>query len=117
VFCDADTSGDVRLVRQLGGSACRQGETWGVSSRGIWVDRGCRAEFEVASRGGGVRGSSTLVCTSASGGRVRCDANTSGGVRLIRQLGGRCLEGQTWGWDNRGIWVDRGCSAEFQVQR
>src|SRR4051794_26513099 len=37
-------------------------------------------------------------------------------VRLVRQLSdARCVEGRTWGWDNRGIWVDRGCRAEFLI--
>lgn len=47
-YCDADTRGGVRLVRQRSGSACRLDETWGYNRRGIWVDRGCRADFEVA---------------------------------------------------------------------
>jgi hypothetical protein len=34
-------------VRQFGRAACRQNETWGYDSRGIWVDRGCGADFEV----------------------------------------------------------------------
>jgi hypothetical protein len=46
-FCEADTSRGVRLIRELGNRACRQGETWGYDRRGIWVDGGCRAEFEV----------------------------------------------------------------------
>jgi len=25
--------------------------------------------------------------------------------------------GKSWGYDNRGIWVDRGCRAEFNVGR
>ncbi|MBZ5608981.1 MAG: DUF3011 domain-containing protein [Acidobacteriia bacterium] len=51
VYCDADTRDrDVRMVRQISGSPCRQGETWGWDQRGIWVDRGCRAEFAVKRR-------------------------------------------------------------------
>jgi hypothetical protein len=42
------TGGDVRLVRQLSETACRRGETWGFDRRGIWVDKGCAAEFAVA---------------------------------------------------------------------
>ena len=48
-YCDADTRGGVRLVRRLGRAGCQQGSSWGYDRRGIWVDRGCRAEFEVAS--------------------------------------------------------------------
>lgn len=49
-YCAADTRDGVRMVRQISGSACRQGETWGFDRRGIWVDRGCRAEFEIIRR-------------------------------------------------------------------
>lgn len=122
VTCDADTGGGVRLVRQLSGARCREGSTWGYDSRAIWVDRGCRAEFEVSgadSHGGYVRESSrTVTCASQNGRRVNCSANTQGGVRMVRQLSGSpCREGSTWGYDSRGIWVDRGCRAEFDVSR
>jgi len=127
VYCQADTSGSVQMVRQVSGSPCRQGETWGYDRRGIWVDRGCRAEFETAPAGmyrGGDRGQDsdrgdarTVICSSDSGRRVRCDADTRRGVRLVRQIGGTCREGQTWGFDERGIWVDRGCQAEFVLGR
>ena len=46
-YCEADTRGGVRLVKQNSGSACEEGRTWGSDRRGIWVDRGCRADFEV----------------------------------------------------------------------
>jgi hypothetical protein len=48
--CDADTRGGVRMVRQRSDSECRQGYSWGYDRRGIWVDHGCRADFEVRSR-------------------------------------------------------------------
>jgi len=50
-FCEADTRGRVRLIRQLSDSPCQEGSTWGYDDRGIWVDRGCRAEFEVSGEG------------------------------------------------------------------
>lgn len=49
-WCSADTRGGVRLVRQRSGSPCIEGRTWGYTRNGIWVDRGCRAEFETADR-------------------------------------------------------------------
>ncbi len=36
-----------RVVRQLGRTACTEGTTWGRQDGILWVDRGCRAEFEV----------------------------------------------------------------------
>ncbi len=33
--------GRPRLIRQLSGSPCVEGETWGQSRSGVWVTRGC----------------------------------------------------------------------------
>src|SRR5690242_14425598 len=57
---------------------------------------------------------STITCSSMDGQRVFCQADTRGGVRLERQLGdSQCEEGSTWGYTDQGVWVDRGCQAEF----
>ena len=121
--CGADTRGGVRMTRQISGSACIQGQTWGYDNNGIWVDRGCRAEFAVGRGGGGGwgggnnwggGGNQAITCSSDDGRRKFCGANTRGGVSLSRQISGSaCIQGQTWGYDNSGIWVDRGCRAEF----
>ena len=48
---------DVRIYRQLSGTPCRFDESWGINPRrgSIWVSEGCRAIFEVDSRGRGGR--------------------------------------------------------------
>jgi hypothetical protein len=123
VFCEADTRNGVQMVRQLSGSPCRLNETWGFDQRGVWVDRGCRAEFAVSPGGagagagsGGVAGQ-RITCSSNDGGRVFCEADTRGRrVELVRQISGSpCREGETWGFNRRGVWVDRGCRAEFLI--
>ncbi|WP_107669609.1 DUF3011 domain-containing protein [Cyanothece sp. BG0011] len=59
----------------------------------------------------------TISCESFKYRYQFCRANTRGGVRLTRQLSNtRCVEGDTWGYDRDGIWVDRGCAAEFSVR-
>ena len=63
-YCNVDTSGGVRLVRQMSGSPCQQGSTWGYDSRGVWVDRGCRGEFDVSGRGS--RAQMTRISAGAS---------------------------------------------------
>lgn len=125
-YCNANTSGGVQMTRQRSDSACIQGQTWGWDDRGIWVDRGCRAEFATNTGGGnwnngggnwnhsGSGSGQSIYCASEDGNRHYCNANTRGGVQMTRQRSGSsCVQGQTWGWDNRGIWVDRGCRAEF----
>jgi hypothetical protein len=49
-MCEVDTRNGVRLTRQISGSPCRLNDSWGFNERGIWVDRGCRAEFQVGAR-------------------------------------------------------------------
>lgn len=61
------------------------------------------------------RDQSAFSCQSLDGQRTFCRADMSRGpAQLTRQLGDvRCIEGQTWGRQEGGIWVDRGCRAEF----
>lgn len=124
-YCAVNTSGGVRMVRQRSGSPCIQGQTWGYDRRGVWVDRGCRADF-VAGGGrpgagprppyGGGGPVQTITCSSDDGRRHYCGVDTSRGVRMLRQRSGSpCVQGRTWGYDRRGIWVDRGCRADFTV--
>jgi hypothetical protein len=147
-YCRIDTQGRVRLVNQRSGSACTQGQTWGYDNSGIWVDRGCRADF-VVGRGGyppppgngyyppppgngyyppppppgngyypPPPPGGTITCSSNDGGRKFCDAYTARGVRLVNQRSGSpCIQGQSWGFNSRGIWVDRGCRADFLLGR
>jgi len=127
-FCPIHTHGDVRMVNQRSGSPCIQGRTWGFDRRGVWVDRGCRADFIVAPRmhggpgpgypGPGGPPMGRITCSSNNGGRQFCPADTRGGVRMVNQRSGSpCIEGRTWGSDRRGVWVDRGCRADFALGR
>jgi len=61
VFCAADTRDGVRLMRQIGDTRCEEGVTWGYTDRGLWVDRGCRAEFLLSAAGNQFRESETLT--------------------------------------------------------
>jgi len=68
-----------------------------------------------ASDGSAVSAQSAAVsCKSQPGGREHCAADTSNGVVLKKSTGAApCLLGKTWGYDDTGIWVSDGCSAEF----
>src|SRR6266849_6550160 len=64
------------------------------------------------------RGDRTITCASTDGRRTFCNADTRDGVRIARQIGNvRCVEGYTWGFSEQGVWVDRGCQAEFVLPR
>jgi hypothetical protein len=55
-------------------------------------------------------------CESRDYRQVYCDIDTRGGVRIVNQLSDTaCVEGRTWGWDRRGVWVSGGCRAEFEL--
>ncbi len=57
-----------------------------------------------------------ITCESKSGHTNRCRADTRGGVSLVTQLSrAGCYQGNTWGYDERFIWVSNGCRAVFQL--
>lgn len=128
--------GNVQLVRQLSGTPCVRGRSWGTDSRGVWVSSGCRAEFRVDSgygygndydydSGYGSNsygsdygyGSSNGVfrCESRDGRTERCNGY-GGRAQFVRQLSNTpCVRGQSWGSDSRGVWVSNGCRALFSA--
>jgi Protein of unknown function (DUF3011) len=123
-WCDIGGHHHARLVRQISGSACIRDSTWGIDGRGLWVDRGCRAEFIVGGRPPGPPPPpppppprQVVTCSSNDGRRNWCDIGPSRDVRLVRQISGSaCIRDNTWGVDRRGLWVDRGCRADFRVR-
>jgi hypothetical protein len=44
--CGSVGRGGVRLVKRLSRAECVEGRSWGVARGQVWVDQGCRAEFE-----------------------------------------------------------------------
>jgi Protein of unknown function (DUF3011) len=98
---------------------CVQGSTWGFDDRGVWVSGGCRADFNVVADNT-VTGHSSYV--NADGRVVHCVSTESGrtycGMPHMRYSisnnpGPACVEGSTWGTDERGVWVSGGCAADF----
>jgi len=118
--CPVDTSYGVQLARQISKNGCVRGDDWGFDENGVWVDHGCRAEFVL---GGDQRftpmtssSRATVVCESQNDVTNHCAADTYYGVALARQLSNSmCVRGETWGYDAKGIWVRKGCRAEFVV--
>ncbi|WP_343238765.1 DUF3011 domain-containing protein [Stenotrophomonas sp. 24(2023)] len=115
--------GRPRLIRQLSNTPCVEGENWGASRRGVWVTQGCRAEFigdyrrGREGRGGWRDDAQVISCDSNKNRWNQCRVSIRREARLIRQESRTaCIEGQTWGWDSRGVWVDGGCRGQFQVR-
>lgn len=126
-YCRADTRYGVRMVNQRSSAVCRQGYSWGYDNRGIWVDRGCRADFITRipmhgpgpgyGPGGPPPPAGVITCSSDNGRRNYCRAPTGRGVRMVKQRSDApCRQGYSWGYDHNGIWVDHGCRADFAVR-
>jgi hypothetical protein len=79
-YCGTYNNNRVQLDRQISGSACIENQTWGVDSRGLWVDRGCRAYFRISE-------------------------NRHGG---FHQGGGNGNQGGWWDRDSNDTWPPRG---------
>lgn len=57
-----------------------------------------------------------LTCESSGYKYTHCNTRSAGYITLKRQLSGTaCIQGRTWDYDRRGIWVDDGCKGEFLV--
>ncbi len=131
---------DARLVDQISDTRCVRGENWGIDDRGLWVDRGCAGRFVAA--GGHDHGDDrhdhgdrdqgdwrpepgwdtrfNVACESRDFEYHFCavDLGGAGRVSVARQVSDtRCIEGRTWGSNRGGIWVNKGCAAEFTVDR
>lgn len=135
-FCRADTARGVRIARQLSRRACIEGRTWGYNARGIWVSSGCRADFAIigherlrgnryGNAGAPPVGDSRHVdnngdvirCDSTGDGRTYCRTEPNRRFLLSHTREGNCVEGRTWGIDERGLWVSGGCRGDFNYQR
>ena len=113
------------LIRENStGNLCRQGRGWGFDNSGIWVDRGCRAQFSFGRDDGGGGGNwgrsgeitlrQQRLSLSATATPTRKGASAS----CARSRPATCAgQGRGWGFDNNGIWVDRGCRGDFRYGR
>jgi hypothetical protein len=58
----------------------------------------------------------TVSCASDDGSKKYCQTDTKQGVQLAKQKSeAPCKQGDSWGYDERGIWVDHGCSGDFTL--
>lgn len=96
---------------QLDHPAMRKWRPVAVAIGIVWAL--CSAHAAEAQNG--LIGAGTIACASENGQRQYCKADTRRGVRLIQQTRGTGCRPATWGYDAGGIWVDRGCQAEFDI--
>ena len=119
--CRAPDGTDLRLVRQISESSCRLNDTYGRGLGYIWVDKGCRAEFELTRAGnGGVVpvGPTRITCESGIKSRRECPIPSNSRVQLVGQLSSApCRLDDTYGVMPDHIWVRNGCRGQFLVTR
>ena len=112
---------------------CIEGQTWGRDARGVWVSGNCDADFSSQpydDNGGydnGVQGSEEVGHThsvDSSGQLIHCQATADGRTYcgdhdseyvISGTRDPDCIEGVTYGRDERGTWVSGDCAAEFSV--
>jgi hypothetical protein len=46
-YCPVRVRSHAELVRQRSRNSCRFNKTWGYDRRGVWVSKGCRADFAI----------------------------------------------------------------------
>ncbi len=62
-------------------------------------------------------GNDIITCESRHQRYVTCPIQTHGYVVLRRQISrAACIQGVTWDYDKRNIWVDGNCKGEFEVE-
>lgn len=58
----------------------------------------------------------TRITCESDGGYKYCEVPTRAKAILVREISsGVCVASVNWSYDRRGIWVDKGCKGEFEV--
>ena len=119
-FCSAgENVVSAAVVQQRSSTPCVLNRNWGWRANGIWVSGGCEADFEIQTARGpgrGPGGPGLLVCESQEYRYNLCPTGRVRNVQIVRQLSqAPCIQGQSWGIERDGVWVDRGCEAEFRI--
>ena len=108
------------MIEQRSRSACVQGRTWGFQEGGIWVSAGCNGLFAVDT--GGRRPSpppvNRVVCESRGFQQAFCPVRPLIARAWLdeQRSQSQCVQGQTWGFQRNGIWVEGGCSGVFAFE-
>ena len=120
--CQMPIDGHVELRQRWSDARCQEGYSWGVKGDRVWVNHGCRAEFQVTPRGGGSGGGgggfgSQIDCRSTSDRYVECRLPNNAYGRIVRDYSGQCRLGQSWGSDRGRVWVRANCQGRFEATR
>jgi hypothetical protein len=113
--CQLPVDGRALLVKQKSDAPCIQGRSWGQRGDRVWVDKGCRAKFEV-SVGSGT--GQQVECWSEQQRYRECRIPSGYVAKLVRDdSGGKCRNASAWGTRDGLIWVNYGCKGRFELSR
>lgn len=118
--CQLPVDGRARLVKRKSDAPCIEGQSWGQRGDRVWVNRGCRAKFEVVRSGGGGGGSGAgqqIDCRSQNNRYQECTIRQGFDARILRDYSGRCRKDSTWGTRPGILWVTSGCQGRFELVR
>ena len=103
---------------QIGSGASSNGYGYGNAPPGGYPGGGYPGNGGYPGGGGYPQRPQTITCASQDYARQRCPVDTRGGVTILQQQSkSACIQGNTWGYDQGGIWVRNGCVATFVVGR
>jgi hypothetical protein len=86
-----------------------------MSSRSNRLSTGLGAVALVVITASGAWAQKSITCES-DGGYKFCPVDTYGRAILVRDTSnGICVAGTNWAYDRHGVWVDKGCKGEFEV--
>lgn len=81
-----------------------------------YYDNGYNNGYSNGYGNDGYGGRRIIRCESRDQRTAYCGVDVSGSVRIVNQLSSSsCIQGRTWGADNRGLWVTDGCRADFEI--
>lgn len=113
--CQLPVDGVARLVKRRSDSPCVEGSSWGQRGDRVWVDKGCRARFDVVRDSGSGGSGQTIECRSENGRYKECAIGRKFTARLERDYTGRCRQDSTWGNREGAVWVTSGCQGRFRL--
>jgi len=107
----ADNLEAVKFQKQISNNTCTKDKSWGVDDTGLWVDKGCRATFQLNNI--------TTYCASNNLVKSYCffhdDNALESPITLVQKISqSACQKGRSWDVDKSGLWVDMGCRALFR---
>ncbi len=111
--CQLPVDGRARLTQRYSKAPCTEGTTWGQRGDRVWVDRGCRARFEVVRGGTGGGTGGGQAGQQAAGSACRAEAQRQ--YITVRSISAPQWRGSYWQAAVHGILRGQSVVADCRV--